>query len=241
MGWFFGASLGWFFGGPLGAVVGAAIQKTLSSNTRHRIEHSQISTNPEAIFVTNLVAIMTKISMADGNISREERAVIHNFFKRSLGYGGEELRFIEAIINETARRDPDLFQVCNAFNRFADHEKRLILLDLAYNVATIDQVITDGEERTINEIVAALGISSDEHERIKVRFSVADKKKGPYTVLGIHQSASNDEIKRAYKQLATQYHPDKVAHLGGELVDFATAKFKEINGSYQTLKKERGF
>ncbi|MBE9542734.1 MAG: TerB family tellurite resistance protein, partial [Proteobacteria bacterium] len=86
MGWFFGAGLGWFVGGPLGAIVGAAIQSALSSGTQKQLRGSQGQTNAEAIFVTNLVAVMTKICMADGHISKEERNVIHNFFAKSLGY-----------------------------------------------------------------------------------------------------------------------------------------------------------
>jgi DnaJ like chaperone protein len=240
MGWFFGAGLGWFVGGPLGAIVGAAIQSALSSRTRQQLRGSQGQTNAEAIFVTNLVAIMTKICMADGHISKEERNVIHNFFAKSLGYSGEELRFIDAIINETDRRDPDLRQICLAIDKFANHEQRFVLLDLAYNIAAVDHVITDSEQRAIDEIVSAFNLSHEEHESIKARHPIA-KAGDHYTVLGVDSSASNEELKKAYKHLAKQYHPDKVNHLGEELVEFAHQKFQDINESYQALKKQRGF
>ena len=240
MGWLFGASMGWFVGGPLGAVVGAAVQHVLSGATRKQLGRSHAATNPEMIFVSNLVAIMTKICMADGHISPEERRVIHNFFMNSLGYRGEELRFIDAMIDETDRQNPDLYQVALAFDRFAKHEQRLVLLDLAYNIAAVDHVITEGEQKAINELVAALNISHEEHERIRGRHSVV-RAVEHYAILGVDRSASNGEIKKAYRQLATQYHPDKVSHLGQELIDFANKKIQEINNSYQAIRRERGF
>ena len=240
MGWFLGAGLGWFVGGPLGSIVGAAIQSALSSGTQKQLRGSQGQTNAEAIFVTNLVAVMTKICMADGHISKEERNVIHNFFAKSLGYSGEQLRFIDAIINETDRMDPDLRQICLAIDKFANHEQRFVLLDLAYNIATVDHVITDDEQRAIDEIVSAFNLSHEEHERIKARHPIA-KAGNHYTVLGVDSSASNEELKKAYISLAKQYHPDKVNHLGVELVELAHQKFQEINESYQALRKQRGF
>lgn len=239
MSWLFGASMGWFVGGPLGAVVGGAIQHALSSSKIKQIGRSHVSTEPEMIFVSNLVAIMTKICMADGHISKEERRVIHKFFENSLGYSGENLRFIDAMIDETDRQNPDLKQIVFAFDRFANHEQRLILLDLAYNIAAVDHTITEGEQKAIDDIVAALNISQAEHERIRGRHSAA-RVDDHYAILGVDRSARNEEIKKAYRQLAMQYHPDKVSHLGQELIDFSNKKFQEINSSYQTIKRERG-
>lgn len=240
MGWLFGAGLGWFIGGPLGAIVGAALQHALSQSDQVRIEEDRAPTNEETIFVANLVAIMTRICMADGHISKEERAVIHRFFEQSLGYSGRELLIIDAMIDETNRRNPDLTQICLAFKRFANHEQRLILLDLAYNIATVDHVVTAGEEQAINELVSALGITAEEHSRIRARHAVA-KRNDHYAVLGLDPTAGKEEIKKAYRALAIQYHPDKVVHLGKELADFAHVKFQEINDSYQAIRKERGF
>lgn len=240
MGWLFGAGLGWFMGGPLGAIVGAALQSALSQGEYTKIGQNGSATNEETIFVANLVAVMTKICMADGHISREERGVIHNFFQKSLGYGGNELRIIDAMIDETDRRNPDLGQVCASFRRFAKHEQSLILLDLAYSIAAVDHVITEGEEKAIRELIAALGISDEEHVRIRNRHAAA-KRSDHYTVLGIDHSAGIEDIKSAYKALAKQYHPDKVSHLGNELVQFAQQKFQEINDSYQAIRKEKGF
>jgi hypothetical protein len=59
--------------------------------------------------------------------------------------------------------------------------------------------------------------------------------KDPYRILGIEKGVSKEEIKRAYRQLASQYHPDKVTHLGAEFRDLAEKRFKEIHEAYETL------
>ena len=59
----------------------------------------------------------------------------------------------------------------------------------------------------------------------------------PYTVLGISRTASEEEIKKAYRKLVRQYHPDKVAHLGDEFKALAEERFKQIQQAYQEITK----
>ena len=61
----------------------------------------------------------------------------------------------------------------------------------------------------------------------------------PYRVLGIARSASNQEIKHAYRELANKYHPDKLEHLGDEFKALAETRFKEIQKAYQELTEKR--
>lgn len=59
----------------------------------------------------------------------------------------------------------------------------------------------------------------------------------PWTVLGVRREAAPEEIKRAYRELAGKYHPDKVAHLGDEFREMAENRFKNIQAAYQELKQ----
>lgn len=61
--------------------------------------------------------------------------------------------------------------------------------------------------------------------------------KTPYEILGVTPEASREEIKTAYRILVSQYHPDKVTHLGQEFQDLAEQRFKEIQDAYQKLSK----
>ena len=60
-----------------------------------------------------------------------------------------------------------------------------------------------------------------------------------YTILEISQSATDDEVKKAYRKMAVKYHPDKVSHLGAEHQNAAKEKFQALTEAYERIKKER--
>ena len=59
----------------------------------------------------------------------------------------------------------------------------------------------------------------------------------PYEVLGVPRNASNDEVKKAYRQLCKKYHPD--SYVDNPLADLAEEKFKEVQAAYEQIMKER--
>ena len=66
----------------------------------------------------------------------------------------------------------------------------------------------------------------------------AARRKKALAVLGLRDGASDTEIKSAYKGLAAKYHPDRVAHLGPELVELTSEKFKEVRQAYEFLTEK---
>jgi DnaJ like chaperone protein len=67
-----------------------------------------------------------------------------------------------------------------------------------------------------------------------------DNVEAAYKVLEISSSATNEEIKKAYRKMAVRFHPDKVSHLGPEFQKSANEKFARVNEAYNKIKKERG-
>jgi DnaJ like chaperone protein len=84
-----------------------------------------------------------------------------------------------------------------------------------------------------------LKLSTADFESIKAMF--IDQVGGAYKILEIDKSASNQKIKKAYRDLAKKHHPDKVQHLGAAYVKAAQEKFQKIQKAYQRIKTERGF
>ncbi|MBF0378993.1 MAG: DnaJ domain-containing protein [Desulfamplus sp.] len=74
-------------------------------------------------------------------------------------------------------------------------------------------------------------------DEFKREENLRDTSKSPYQILGISPKASKEEIQAAYRSAVKQYHPDRVAHLGKELQDFANNKFIEIKEAYNILMK----
>jgi len=247
-----GAGLGFLFGGPLGAIVGGAVQHIASQGGSSFKNDGPA--REEAKFVSFLVAMMTKIAMADGRVSQEELNIIRDFFVRELGYGGLELRYIEGLIQQTKAVNPDLGQIAREFRHSSRREQSLLALDICYRVAAADGTICLQEQSELRFLAENLGVTVEEHQRIRYKYSgfqgsgshstgeqVPTPESSDYSVLGVSPSATNAEIKKAYRQMAGQYHPDKVSHLGKELVEFANTKFLEINKAYENIRKTRSF
>ena len=90
----------------------------------------------------------------------------------------------------------------------------------------------------IHTIARYLNINEHDFDSIKAMF-VKDTH-SDYKVLEIENSATDSEVKKAYRKMASKYHPDKVNHLGEDLKHLAEEKFKAVNDSYQSIKKQRG-
>ena len=89
----------------------------------------------------------------------------------------------------------------------------------------------------IQTIANYLNVNNNDYESIKAMF--AKDEEAPYRVLEISRSASDNEVKRAFRKMANKYHPDKIAHLGDDFKDIAQEKFKSVSEAYQKIKKDR--
>lgn len=251
----FGAALGFSFGGPIGAIVGAVVGHFIDSSLDKRV--GAISSNQrELAFITSLVLLLVGTAKADGKITDNEIETIKRFFGRQLGYRGRELYFIERIINESLHRDVNLKEVCSSIVERTSYEERLFLIQLNYQVAVSDGILSKEEEMFIQKASTYLGIEPYDFAAIKNSFYAysrggysngksrytgeREEVFDPYRILGINRDSSNEEIHKAYRNLANKYHPDKVAHLGREFIELANEKFTQIQKAYETVKKERG-
>ena len=117
------------------------------------------------------------------------------------------------------------------------YESRLELLHFLYQIAKSDGNIDKSELSLIERIANFLGISSADAQSIKSTFY--DDLDSAYKILEISPSATDEEVKKAYKKMAVKYHPDKVSHLGEDVQKSATEKFKKVNEAYERIKKQR--
>lgn len=253
----FGAALGYSFGGPVGAVIGTAVGHYLdSSNDKKKVKYPG-KAQKELTFITSLILLLTGTARADGTVTEEEVKTIKNFFKYQLRYGDAALLLIKRIIKESFQKDVNLPETCAAIAEKTVYEERLYLVRLNYEVAASDGSLSKNQEAFIRQASMYLGINEYDFNMVRSTFSAEAwggrspgetgpdgprqaRTADPYAVLGLTRGSSDEEIHRAYREMANMYHPDKVSHLGKELIDLATHKFSLIGEAYSTIKKERG-
>ncbi|GJL79752.1 MAG: molecular chaperone DjlA [Nitrospinaceae bacterium] len=239
MSWLWGAGLGFLRGGPLGAVIGGTAQHLLAKKYLKKNNAGLPGVGDQALFVTCLAMVLTKTGMAGGSLSPEQIQVIHKFFKKNFQYGPEELKFIDKVIAETRRLNPDLGPFVEQYKKASNNHYNFLLLALSYQVALIGGLLTEETQKLIDQLAQGLGLSYQDHDRIRQRYSLGQTR-NPYTILGVDYSANSEEIKKAYRNKAGQYHPDRVAHLGEREGEEAHMRFLEIQEAFEELEKTGG-
>ena len=174
---------------------------------------------------------------ADGNVKAQELQYVRNFF--ITNYGEMKASSIFKIFNEQIKKETqnirDLTRVILERTRY---ETRLQVLHFLFGVANADGSISVDELNKINSIAEALGIRFSDIESIKAMFvKSADH---AYKILEITPQASDGEVKKAYRDMAKKYHPDKLQSKDPALIKGAQEKFQEVQKAYETIRKTRG-
>jgi DnaJ like chaperone protein len=228
-----GGGLGWVFGGHIGGILGFAIGAVIDS-----VQVTKIDTMPTTAgdFMVSLLVLMAAVMKADGKVMKSELDYVKAYLMRTFGEddANEALKLLKDILSKPI----PLADVCEQIRSHVDYSSRLQLMHLLFGLALADGVVSKEELVTIEEICSRLGLNTADFNSIKSMF--IEEIDWAYKVLEIEQSASNDEIKKAYRQMALKYHPDKVAYLGDDIRNSATDKFKKVNEAYEKVKKERG-
>lgn len=249
-----GGTIGFAMGGPLGAVAGAAFGHTFVDKKEAAYlagprlsgpsAQNSLSSNEQAqmIFFTAAFSMLGKISKADGKISEYEIQAVENFMKRDLQLdtNGQQtaINIFKQAVNSPESFDAFATQFYSVFRPQPNIIE--LMMDILLRVSASDGAISIEEERMLLSAVRIFNYSTSDYERLKSRYVKVTNKY--YAVLKCDESASNEEVKKQYRKLVTEYHPDKIEAKGlpEEFIKFANDKFKEIQEAWEQIKKERG-
>jgi len=244
-----GASIGWSFGGPIGAIIGLALGSVVDSignvqvstygepRTRRKRTYQRPQTQ-SGDFEVSLLILSSIVINADGKQDQRELDFVRQHFVSM--YGKERANHAFKLLkNINAQPNISTRQVCLQIKQMMDHPSRLQLLHFLFGIAKADGLVTDSEVRQIYTIAGYLGISARDFDSIKAMFY--SDTENAYKILEITKTATDSEIKKAYRHMAKKYHPDKVIHLGEEHQNGAKEKFRQVQEAYEQLQKERGF
>ena len=231
-----GLGIGFLFGGPLGAILGAVVAGGLPGV--ETVFGAGESEKERFLFYSHLVILMTLVAKADGRITGDETAKILATLRRELDFSEQDLEIAERLIAETERQNPSPEAIAAQYSRTAAPEVRLALLRLLWIVACADGHIDRREEQFIAGVGAAMRLSAADQRAVRAEFfSSSDQN---YRLLGVDPEATDEEVREAYRRMAKQSHPDRVAHLGEEYARLAGEKFSQINAAYDGIRSERG-
>ncbi|MFO7849289.1 MAG: TerB family tellurite resistance protein [Spirochaetia bacterium] len=265
-----GGTLGFMLGGPFGAIAGAAFGHTIDKSeelgriedpfhsgssggadpfTRNRtgygapFGHSMSPQQRSQItFFVGAFSMIAKVAQADGEVSREEVRKVEEFMDHDLNLDAESRKTAERIFHTAIRSGERFDDLAHQFYGEFQRQPQILelLIDILYRVASVDNRITDGEQKLIDRAGEIFRFSRQRMDAIRKRH-VSDIDKY-YATLGVTSKASNDEIKKAYRKLVSEYHPDKIASKGlpEEFTRFAGEKFREIQDAYEKIREKRG-
>ncbi len=233
-----GAGLGFLRGGPLGAVIGGTIEYFLGKKIQKKLQENLPGIIREGEFITSLVVILTRVAMEAGALSPKQVEVIHKFFMKNLGYTPLDLKSLGRLIKEVQSKKPDIDRFIDGYKKSCQNNYNLLLLALCYQITLIENTVGEETQFLIKKVGLQLGLSYDQHNEIREKYSL-ELFRTPYHILGLSSDASDDEIKKAYRKLASQCHPDRVATEDEKTVHEAHQKFLEIQSAYKELEMAR--
>ena len=236
--------LGWAFGGPIGGIIGYALGTLFSSGSNLFTMRSEVNqhfgdTAEKRDFNVTLLVLSAAVMKADGNVKKSELDYVKRFFLENFGQEKAE-RSIK-MLRDILDKDYDLYEVSRQVGRYMDYSSRLQLLHYLFGIAAADGAVSKPEMEVIHTISLNMGLYDSDYESIKSMFvREISASENAYKILGVDPSATDEEIKKAYREMAKKNHPDLVSNLGEEVHQAAEKKFQEINEAYEVIKKQRG-
>lgn len=240
-----GAGLGFTLGGPIGALLGFAAGSFLDQFSKEEVQQEFRNAQNEAQgrmystsgdFEISLLILSAVVIKADGKVDQRELDFVRLQFVQM--YGKERANNAFKLFKEVIKKQIATRQVCMQIRQHMPHASRLQLLHFLFGIAKADMHVSDLEVEEIRKIAGYLYINSYDFESIKAMFY--NDSEASYTILEISKSASNDEVKKAYRKMVKKYHPDKLTDIGEEHLQGAKEKFQKIQEAYEYIKKERG-
>ncbi len=258
-----GGTFGFFMGGPLGAVLGAALGHRFDKGM-DGLDRLGAGFSPgdqarvQTAFFTATFSVMGHIAKADGHVSPKEIEMAKAVM-RKMELSPEMRETAINLFNEGKKTDFPLDAALEQFRKECHRRSTLIqmFVEIQVQAAFADGRFDESEEQLLLHICDQLGFSRYEFQRLKTlieaqqRFSSSwgenhPHSQGPttadaYQSLGVKESATDAEIKKAYRRLMSQHHPDKLVSKGlpEEMMKIATEKTKEIQKAYETIRQAR--
>ncbi|MEZ4875237.1 MAG: TerB family tellurite resistance protein [Flavobacteriaceae bacterium] len=241
----FTAILGYYIARFPGAILGFIIGSLFDNYNSGKKKSSggSIFQQPKqevtpADFELNLLSLASLVIKADGNVSQTELDFVRQYFVQA--YGKERANATFKVFNEVIKkREISAAKIGAMLRQRMRYESRLQMLHFLFSIAQADGHVSSPEVMEISRIAGYLGIQMRDFESIKAMFF--QNPDSAYKILEIERTATDAEVKKAYREMVKKYHPDKLQHMDEAYRKGAEEKFRKVQEAYEQLQKERGF
>jgi len=255
-----GGALGLVVGGPLGALVGVLLGHQLDEGIVRELEESDDealadNSRVQLEFFTTTFSVMGHLAKADGRVSEDEIAAARGVMRR-MKLSAEQTSAAIKLFTDGKRADFPLAQVLHGFRDCVQGRRDVLhtFVEIQLQAALADGNLHPDTRRVLWQVCSELDISRLElaqleaiaraqgHRANPASVAATDRLGHAYGVLGVERNASDEDVKKAYRRLISQHHPDKLVSRGlpQEMLDLARDKAREINTAYDLIKEARG-
>ncbi len=242
-----GGALGFMVGGPLGALIGASFGHQIDAGSGSLQLGAQERT--QAAFFTATFSILGHIAKADGEVSREEISLVEQLMDH-MQLNLEQRKAAIFLFNRGKEPDFPFADVITQFGRECHRRTTLVqmFLEIQIQAALADGTLHSGESAILGKIAQSLDIPSAALERlIDMARGAAAAHAGTqqlslddaYRVIGVEADTSSADIRKAYRRLMSQHHPDKLVSKGlpEEMIKLANERTAEISAAWDRIQQ----
>ncbi|MDR5874136.1 co-chaperone DjlA [Halomonas sp. CUBES01] len=243
------ALIGLAVGGPLGLLIGGGLGWWLGRRIKRRLNVARMRIQEG--FLDSIFSVMGCLCQADGQVTDGELGVAEKLFDQ-MRLQGEQRARARAAFERGRADDFDLDAELASVNRLTRHQPvmRQVFLQVQLSAIAADGVLHDAEHAMILRVARGVGCSDAEVQQIEAMLHGAaansqgaseEALKDAYRVLGVSEDASDADVKKAYRRLMSQNHPDKLAGKGlpESMREVAQARTSEISNAYERIQKSR--
>lgn len=240
--WILGG-LGFVMGGPIGALIGVFVASLFEGARSDSAQDAPQSTQrtrraTQGDVQVSIIVLIACVIKADGQVLKSEINYIKPFLLRNFGEQGAKQAL--QLLKQLLEKDIDPVAVAEQIRQHVNYSTRLQLVHLLLNIANADGDFNANELRMIEQISIHMAVQQADYQSLLALCQRQKDINWAYTALEIQPTATDEEVKKAYRRMAMKYHPDKVANAGEEIRKQATEKFRGINEAYEHIKTQRG-
>ncbi|MCH9645262.1 MAG: co-chaperone DjlA [Proteobacteria bacterium] len=248
-----GGAFGFILGGPLGAMLGAAFAGNFSKGKSNfgnfdQNYHVGDQQRVQAAFFSSVFSVMGFLAKVDGKVSKEEILLAQQVMQH-MQLADDMQKVAKELFNQGKQSGFNLDEVLEQFRLESHRRTHLVrmFLEIQIQATYADGVLDSKEHDALKYIAQKLHFPLNELENLIQQFAVTSGNAAKltvddaYKILNTDKSQTDKEIKRAYRRLLAQHHPDKLVAKGlpEEMMIIAKEKTQEIISAYELIKKQR--